>query len=219
MLIPALCAAADLVIPRHCIACGRAGRTLCSSCAPAGRIRIEAGGLSVVAAAAYDGATRAALIAYKERARRDLAGPLGELLARAVSCGSAGVLVPVPSAARVARSRGGDHVLRLARVAARIAARNGERRVVTPLRLMRSVQDSAGLGARERAANLRGAMTAMPAPQPGTSVIIVDDIVTTGATMREAARALEGAGWSVIGAAVVAATARRGDAGSYARSA
>lgn len=81
--------------------------------------------------------------------------------------------------------------------------------MTTPLALTRTGQDSAGLSQRERAANLTEAMTATPPPHPGTAAVIVDDIVTTGATLREAARALDAAGWSVRGAAVVAATERR----------
>ena len=202
-------ALADLVLPRCCVGCRRPGRPLCAVCASTRPLHVDAGGLPVVAAGGYDGAVRAALIAYKEHGRRDLGGPLGDLLARALACGSARLLVPVPSRARVARSRGGDHVLRLARVAARRRAA----RVATPLRLVRAVRDSAGLGLRERAANVSGAMAAAPPPRPGAEVVIVDDICTTGATLREAARALEEAGWSVRGAAVVAATQRRAGCG------
>lgn len=200
---------ADLVLPRCCVGCGRAGGALCVACAPAGLLRLDTAGLPVVAAGAYAGTLRTALIAYKERGRRDLAGPLGELLARTVAAGSPSSLVPVPSAARVARARGGDHVLRLTRV----AAQGSVSRVATPLRLARRVQDSAGLGLRERAANLHGAMRANPPSRPGTTAVILDDIVTTGATLREAARALDAAGWSVRGAAVVAVTTQRRGAG------
>jgi len=199
-------AAADLVLPRCCVGCGRPGRGLCGHCAPAGVLGLAAAGLPVLAAGEYAGALRAALIAYKERGRRDLAGPLGDLLASTVAPGS--VLVPVPCAARAARTRGGDHVLRLARV----AGRRADCRVATPLRLARPVQDSAGLGLRERAVNLHGAMTAIPPPHFGAVVVIVDDIITTGATVAEAARALGAAGWAVHGAAVIAATARPGSA-------
>jgi predicted amidophosphoribosyltransferase len=199
-----LAALIDLVLPQSCVGCGRDGAALCASCASSRLVQVDAAGLPVMAAGDYAGGLRTALLAYKERGRRDLAGPLGGLLARAVPTGAA-ALVPVPCAPAAARARGGDHVLRLARVAAR---RLGLR-VATPLRLDRAVEDSAGLGLRERARNLHEAMVATPARRPGEAVVIIDDIVTTGATLREAARALECAGWPVGSAAVVAATARR----------
>jgi predicted amidophosphoribosyltransferase len=164
-------------------------------------------------AARYDGPVRAALLAYKERGRRDLAEPLGRLLARSVAAAWAAersppprvVLVPAPSARSVAAARGGDHVLRLAR---RAGARCGLRTAGGVLTLTRSVRDSAGLGIAERAANLSRAVVARPAPV-GVGALVVDDIVTTGATLHECVRALREAGWPVIGTAVVAATPRR----------
>jgi predicted amidophosphoribosyltransferase len=115
------------------------------------------------------------------------------------------LLVPVPSARSVAAARGGDHVLRLAR---RAAVRCGVRVAGNALVLTRAVRDSAELGAQARTANLAGAMSARP-PRPGLAALVVDDIVTTGATLHEAHRALQVAGWPVLGAAVVAATPRR----------
>lgn len=205
----------DLVLPRRCVGCGSYLGALCPGCLPAGPPVQAAAG--TWAAAAYDGALRTALIAYKERGRRDLAGPLGELLARAVGAALAGprsppparvALVPVPSARSVVAARGGDHVARLSR---RVAQRHGLRVAADAVTLTRAVRDSAGLSTAQRAANLAGAATARRAP-PGTAALVVDDIVTTGATVREAVRALEAAGWPVVGAAVVAATPRRSPA-------
>ena len=83
MPVIALAAAfADLVLPRCCIGCERPGRALCAGCAPHAPLRVDAAGLPVVAAGSYGGALRAALIAYKERGRRDLAASLGKLLGR-----------------------------------------------------------------------------------------------------------------------------------------
>ena len=163
-------------------------------------------GLAVAAAGPYAGELRTALLAYKERGRRDLARPLRVLLGAAlVELGAPGaVVVPVPSSPAARRSRGGDHVARLI----------GRRRRVRALRLVRTVRDSAGLSTAERAANLDSAMRARPPRRAGRAAIVVDDIVTTGATLREAARALRAAGWTVIGAAVVAATPRRTPPGS-----
>jgi predicted amidophosphoribosyltransferase len=76
------------------------------------------------------------------------------------------------------------------------------------LRLTRELRDSAGLTVGERSANLHRAMAAS-APGPRRTALLVDDVVTTGATLREARRALREAGWDVAGAAAVAATPRR----------
>ena len=115
------------------------------------------------------------------------------------------VLVPVPSTRAAAAARGGDHVLRLAR---RAGAATG-RPAVRALTLCRAVADSAGLDTAQRAVNLAGAMAAARPVRSGAPAIVVDDITTTGATLREAQRALRAAGWTVRGAAVVAATPRR----------
>lgn len=211
-----LAALVDLVLPRQCVGCGSAATALCPRCAEVGApLRVACGALEVVAASAYSAGVRRALISYKERGRRDLAGPLGGLLARAVRCAlddvrappGGAVLVPIPSARAVAAARGGDHLGRLAR---RAAATTGVRVGCDALTLTRSVHDSAGLGVAARASNLRGALRARLAPT-GHTAVLVDDIVTTGATLREAHRALTAAGWPVAGAAVVAATLRRVD--------
>jgi predicted amidophosphoribosyltransferase len=202
----------ELVLPRSCVACRRPGAALCQQCRPVARpIGTDFDGLPVIAAASYDGALRAALLGYKERGRRDLRRPLADLLGVAVHVlgGPGGAtLVPVPSTARARRARGGDHVVRLARPVARRLGLS----VSTPLRLQRATRDSAGLTEPQRAANLDHAMVAAPPARP-VSVILIDDIVTTGATLREAARALRAASWPVQGAAVIAATPRRAAGG------
>jgi predicted amidophosphoribosyltransferase len=204
-------ALADLVFPRRCVGCGGYLGVLCQGCLPIGPVQRGADGTWW--AARYEGAVRAALLAYKERGRRDLADPLGGLLARSVAAAWGAkrsppgrvVLVPAPSARSVAAARGGDHVLRLAR---RAGSRCGLRTAAGVLTLTRSVRDSAGLGVADRAANLAGAVLAQPAPG-GVGALVVDDIVTTAATLHECVRALGEAGWPVIGTAVVASTPRR----------
>lgn len=209
----------DLVLPRRCVGCGAAGSGLCGAClAGTGLVRVSLGSVQATAGARYAGATRAAVLRYKERGRRDLAGPLAALLSRALAAVPVGdvacrpVLVTVPGSRATAAERGGDHVLRLAR---RAGAAAGLRVAPGVLSLARHKHDSAGLDAVARARNLAGAFAARPAPSGGRSdatVVIVDDIVTTGATIREAARALRAAGWRVAGAAVVTATPLRSPA-------
>lgn len=202
----------DLVLPRRCAGCGAASGTLCAGCRPAGP-PLPVGGLEVpvAAAATYAGGLRRALLAYKERDRRDLAAVFGALLAAAVAAvptaAATGrlVLVPVPSSPAARAARGGDHLRRLA---ARAGRRTGLRVASQALTLVRVPRDSAGLTVAERAANLARAMAATPAP-PGATALVVDDVVTTGTTLAEAVRALRAAGWPVAGAAAVAVTPRR----------
>jgi predicted amidophosphoribosyltransferase len=164
------------------------------------------------AVAPYAGPVRQLIVAHKERGLAGLAGPLGAALARAVLAaavqGEPVLLVPVPSSRASVRRRGEDPTLRIARAAAREATRRGAAaHCLRALRHRRRVADQAGLTATGRAANLDGALGARSGLR-GARVIVVDDVITTGATLAEAARALRAAGAEVPAAAVVAATAR-----------
>lgn len=200
----------DLLLPATCAACDAPGLDLCAACEaalaeePALR---DVAGVPVACAGPYAGAAREALLAHKERGRLALARPLGAALAAAVAVlhlDGPLVLVPVPSTRAAVRARGHDHALRLARAAARSLDATGVPASARPLlRHARAVRDQGGLGAAARADNLAGALVARgPA---GGRLVVVDDVLTTGATVREAVRALRAGGGHVLGAAVVAA--------------
>ncbi|MDX3215090.1 phosphoribosyltransferase family protein [Streptomyces sp. ME02-6991-2B] len=117
------------------------------------------------------------------------------------------LLVPVPSSRRAVAARGHDATRRLALAAATDLRRDGlSVRVAAVLRQRRVVADQSALGARDRPANLSGALTAVRGAGRilGTApVVLVDDLITTGTTLATAARALQDAGGRVLAAAVV----------------
>ena len=168
--------------------------------------------LVVVSSGEHDGVLRLAVIAWKEEGRAALLRPLAHLLATAVVEITGGesaplVLVPVPTTRRSRLARGADVVDELARAACHLVRRTGlDVTVVQALRPVRRTADQTALGARDRERNLHGAFAARSmARLDGRRPVVVDDIVTTGATLREARRALVAAGVEPIGAATVAA--------------
>ncbi|HEY6737982.1 MAG TPA: phosphoribosyltransferase family protein, partial [Actinopolymorphaceae bacterium] len=179
----------------------------------------------VWAVATYGGAVRRAIVAHKERGRTALTRPLGAALARAIGTalgaapepGESVTVVPVPTSRSAVRRRGYDPLALLTRAAVRTWRHPGELRAgprrLAGLGIVRPTADQAGLDALARAANLAGAFAVperLRARVAGRPVLLVDDVVTTGATLAEASRALTAAGARVIGAAVVAATPRNG---------
>lgn len=107
------------------------------------------------------------------------------------------LLVPVPSARRVVGARGHDPARRIALAAAGELRRGGvAARVVGVLRQRRAVADQTGLDSRERLENLAGALAVVPGGGRlllGGPVVLVDDLMTTGASLTEAARAVRAA--------------------------
>lgn len=214
----------ELLLPERCAGCGGAPLLLCDVCAlplqgparPAGTV--PDGLPPPWTVAPYQGALRTILAAYKERGRTALAVPLGEALATAVraalnhcTTGPPSLLVWVPSARTAVRKRGHDPLRATVAVAlGRLRAEGLSIRGAPALRQRGRVADQAGLTADQRHANLSGALEANPRSDlSGRRIVLVDDIITTGASLAEAARALRTAGAEVTAAATIATTPRR----------
>jgi len=223
----------DVAHGGRCACCLTPGRVLCVACAAALPRRSQPvlpdppppGLAPAYAAGWYDVPLRPLLLAHKERRAFALARPLGTVLAEVVHGAldhSRGAdvrvaLVPVPSSPAVVRGRGHDPVRRMVRCAAVALRARGYDAVPAPLLRQRGlVRDQAGLDAEQRAANLAGVLVVAPRAhrrlarvRRPTLVVLCDDVITTGATAREAQRALAGVGIEVSVIAAVAATRKR----------
>jgi predicted amidophosphoribosyltransferase len=109
-------------------------------------------------------------------------------------------IVPAPTRRWAARRRGGDPV---ARVAMKAVAGHPEIAVVRGLRMRAFAQDSVGLTTSARERNVAGRVL-LSGAAPCTEVVVVDDIVTTGATARESVRVLQAAGTRVAAVLAIA---------------
>ena len=207
-------AAVDLLLGAACPGCDRPSRALCATCsaaiAPRPRV-VRTRPVDVAASGEHSGVVRLAIVAWKEEGRTSLLRPLAHLLAASVvevvgDSSAPVVLVPVPTSRRSRLARGADVVDQLAREAAGLLRTTGaDVSVRQALRVARRTADQSGLGARERARNLAGAFALRSSESlVDTDIVVVDDIVTTGATIGEAVRALTAVGHPPIAAATMA---------------
>ena len=214
----------DLILARVCAGCGHPGSMMCDQCArllqPRPRLRraLDVGDLvsdlrvPVVCSLDYQGPVRQMLNAYKDDGQRSLTpwlapallASINHALITCVSTHQVPTLVPIPTRKSSQRRRGFDHVERLSAAVTRSASRCHTRRV---LRDTRSDPGSKYLSAEDRSTHVREAFSVRGTlPALGTPVILIDDIVTTGATAREATATLVLAGMNVVAVATIAGT-------------
>lgn len=202
--------ASAFLLPIACGGCGRQDARLCDDCAgslvadaPSVR-RVE--GVPVFSAASYTGRVKRIVLAFKRDGRTDLRGPLADALgrslsaSRAVATGTGLEVVPAPASAEGRRRRGYAPVLLL--------VRSTGLRPSPVLRRRRRTADQIGLGVAERGVNMTGSLEARRA-LAGRRFVVVDDVVTSGATLSECVRALREAGGEVVACATLAATPKR----------
>lgn len=221
IIASALRSAWALVAPVECVGCGDPDVVVCDDCAPELAPRVRTAALTVgrddvplVAALDYGGVARRALLALKEEGRTELAGPLAAAVDAAVveayrqaarysvTRRESPLLVPVPGS-RAGLARRGFHPTEA------LLRRSGFQatRVLVPARANAPAQKARRLHerlARDSAAVVRGGERLL-----GRRVVVVDDVVTSGATLRSAAAVLRACGAEIVACAAVMATPRR----------
>ena len=231
MALPTTCGGCGAPGATWCDICAREARHVAyqGTARRVGPIPCPMGFPPTWAASPYEAAARKALVEFKDGDRRDLVEVLAPLLAEAAAAALVGdaqlqavlasgngpvFVVPVPSSPAAVRRRGDAPLVLLTLAAVPQVGFSPHELIVSPaLRLRRRVADQAGLDHLQRANNLERAMQVRPRWRTsvgGVSCLLVDDVLTTGATLVEAARALRAGGASHVAAATVAATQRHG---------
>lgn len=198
----------DLIYPPRCGGCGDTGKGWwCNACdqrltrydavSSLRRLPLASGlpeqTMPVISAALFAPPLREAIHAFKYEGAPQLAEAFGRHMAIAwrASGMAADVIAPVPLHPSRQRERGFNQSERLAQ---QVAVLSGAPLMTDALKRTRRTEQQAHLSASERKANVAGAFDARPDRVRGLTVLVVDDVLTTGATLIECATALYGAG-------------------------
>jgi ComF family protein len=189
-----------------CASCDEPGQELCRRCrftlASIPSVHTSAG---VLAAFEFSGAARQLVLSMKYRNRRRIADALALQMTKRLRLPEVDVVTWAPTSSRRAGERGFDQAELLARAVARHLG-------VPCRRLLYRTHGDAQTG-RSRVQRLHGPTFRGRAPRPGLRVLLVDDVVTTGATLHSAADALRAAGIATVHCVAAAATPAAGRVG------
>ncbi len=188
--------AVDLIFPPRCAGCGQIDTAFCEECQHqartvplVGKVPATAPLVGAATTAEHSGILREMVQALKYENARLLARPLGERLAACLEAQdwTIDMIVPVPLHTSRLRERGynqsqllGEHV----------AALTGIGCIPAALQRIRATQSQVTMTAQERLTNVRDAFTANPSSAAGRTILLIDDVYTTGATLSACAEAL-----------------------------
>ena len=190
----------QLLFPSRCFGCQKLGPSICSACRSSWHphyYRTKFDTLTVHSSLLYTPTASKIILAAKEQGIKGADELIIEAIIHAIEKSKIDTtlarLVPVPSSTSSQRRRGRSFIVDLV---TKITDRTGIQ-MLDCLQLSRRVLDQSGLHRDERATNLAGAFRITS--QARGELILIDDVVTTGATLREALRAVNSQGFHAAG--------------------
>jgi predicted amidophosphoribosyltransferase len=191
----------QLIYPASCLVCQEPNHLICPSCISTWQQPIKTGQIKKIPiyfSAYYSAESAKIILSAKENgntiARQLLANAISNAIERVISdfkLQESITLTTIPSRKSAIRKRGRDHINQLAAEVISLVKIDGiEISNLNILQLNKSIEDQSKLNKGERAANLSGAYLAISPETPPKNLIIIDDLITTGASVQEAVRAL-----------------------------
>lgn len=192
----------QLIFPTRCYGCNRLGISICTDCRREWiphYYKTHIDSMNVHSALLYTPTASKIIIAAKENSIKGadqlLTSAIIHVLQKAKLDSHYYQIVPIPSSKTSQRRRGRSFIVDLCK---EISTRTGLS-VNDCLSLSRKVSDQSGLSRIERLSNMKDAFALKADAIVRGDLILIDDVVTTGATLREAARALNSQGFHAIG--------------------
>ena len=199
----------QLIFPTRCYGCNSLGINICTNCKREWiphYYKTHVNLVNVHSAVLYTPTASKIILAAKENGLKGaddlLIAAIVHVLSKATLNEGCCSLIPIPSSKQSQRRRGRSFVVDLTKA---ISEQTGIA-VNDCLQVSRRVSDQSGLTRVQRSSNMHGAFSIKPGAILRGDAILIDDVVTTGATLREAARALNSQGFHAFGS-VCAVTA------------
>lgn len=192
----------ELLFPTRCFGCNRLGLSICTDCRREWiphYYKTHMGEFNVHSALLYSPTASKIVVAAKEGSIKGadelIVSAITHVLQKAKLDSHYFQLVPIPSGKSSQRRRGRSFVVDLT---SQISERMGLK-MNDCLQLSRRVEDQSGLSRSQRVSNMKDAFSLKSDSIVRGDLIVIDDVVTTGATLREAVRALNSQGFHAVG--------------------
>ena len=199
----------QLLFPTRCYGCNAIGLSICSTCRREWHPHYyltHLNKIKVHSAILYSPTASKIILAAKENglvgADRLIIDAIVHVIKRGDFTASNARLVPIPSAQGNRRRRGRDFIQEICEE----ISQQTQIPVLPLLTIVRKVSDQSGLSAKDRASNMHGAFGLKPGMFPRGDLLLIDDVVTTGASVSEATRALQSGGLRVLGSVTACVT-------------